>query len=142
MRSWCICCSLWALPEYWRQNQSADYFTFYEPVARNLAQGRGLIERDGSPAVRYPPLYPLLLAGIFQTAAGLGIPEALLIRGFSVLMVITTTAPVYSTARGMFGERIALLAGVVWATYPMFVWQTKQPDRPRLSPPCCWRRFT
>lgn len=58
----------WAiLPESYRVNESTDYTGFYEPVAMNLIQGKGL-SLHGELATRYPPGYPMILAGAFQIA--------------------------------------------------------------------------
>jgi hypothetical protein len=56
----------WAiLPPQLGINENSDYTSFYEPVARNILAGHGLVTSHGIPAVRYPPGYPILLAGIF-----------------------------------------------------------------------------
>ena len=53
----------WALlPAEYRQNQSTDYTAHYEPVARAILAGRGIVDETGALATRYPPGFSLLLA--------------------------------------------------------------------------------
>ncbi|MBP6824656.1 MAG: hypothetical protein KA368_24130, partial [Acidobacteria bacterium] len=66
-------CSAAALLIFWRAvpsaaqaNENSDYLKFYEPVAQNLASGKGLVTNAGLPAIHYPPAYPLLLAASFK----------------------------------------------------------------------------
>src|SRR5882672_9799659 len=66
----------WAvLPNGDRLNEQSDYFAFYEPVARSIVAGHGLVHPDGSPATEYTPGYPLVLAGVFKLSAWLGVSE-------------------------------------------------------------------
>ena len=48
----------------------------YLAVARNLLAGEGFLNFDGTPLIRWPPLYPLLLA-----AAGFGVLDPLRVAG-------------------------------------------------------------
>src|SRR5438034_7812655 len=52
------------LPARFRATENTDYVYYYEPVARNILKGQGVVSSDGSPAIRYPPGYPLLLTSI------------------------------------------------------------------------------
>jgi hypothetical protein len=45
---------LLALPRGYHTNESSDNLAFYEPVARNVMSGDGLVTPDGSPATRCP----------------------------------------------------------------------------------------
>src|SRR5215472_16546107 len=56
-----------ALPARWRVNQSTNYYKFYEPVARNILLGNGLVAPDGSPALEFAPGFSFLLAGAFES---------------------------------------------------------------------------
>ena len=51
------------LPAAYRDNQSTDYTSSYEPVARAILAGRGITDTAGELATRYPPGFSLLLAG-------------------------------------------------------------------------------
>ncbi len=116
------------LPSRWGRNQNNDYFHFYEPTARNLANGKGLITSDGRPAVLYPPRYPLILAGLFKTAQSTGLAEAWVQRAFTALTVMLTAVLVYGIGATIFGRSVGYLAAVAWSTYPFYLWLTKQPN--------------
>src|SRR5215831_16373312 len=70
------------LPDTFRINESSDYISFYEPVGRNILAGRGFTRADGSPALVYPPGYPLLLAGLFGFSHLLNISEETILSTF------------------------------------------------------------
>jgi hypothetical protein len=55
---------LLGLPSTFRQNQSADYAIYYEPLAQKLATG-GSFFLASRPALRYPPGIPVMYAGTF-----------------------------------------------------------------------------
>src|SRR5262249_7805095 len=78
---------LFILPRQWAQNENTDYSLIYEPVARNIAQGKGCINSDGSFATRYPPGYSLILAGLFTAAGDNKSLEALFLRSMTGFVV-------------------------------------------------------
>ncbi|HUP18904.1 MAG TPA: hypothetical protein VM778_03000, partial [Gemmatimonadota bacterium] len=51
---------------------SPDFQRAYLPVAERIVAGAGPTLEDGSPAVRYPPGYPALLAGGLAAGRALG----------------------------------------------------------------------
>jgi 4-amino-4-deoxy-L-arabinose transferase-like glycosyltransferase len=118
---------LLALPSTFRQNQSADYAVYYEPVAQKLAAG-GSFFLASRPALRYPPGIPVMYAGTFWISnqlhiprgAGLRLLEAILLAGSSILVALT--------ANVILRWRTALIASALWSTYPFHLWLTKQPD--------------
>lgn len=102
-------------------------------VAWSLAQGLGF----GSPYLGHtgptalmPPIYPLLLGGIFSLggyAPASGITALVLNVGFSSAAVL----PLKALGTRLFGHQIGLIAAWVWALYPLtgstdaqFVWNT------------------
>jgi 4-amino-4-deoxy-L-arabinose transferase-like glycosyltransferase len=116
------------LPIRWRINQSADYFQFYEPVAHNLLAGKGFVTADGKPALEFPPGFPLVLAGSFAAARAWGFSEELALRLQVVFCVGVSAILVYLIAARVFGLLTAVVAAVLWSTYPLQLWLTKQPD--------------
>jgi hypothetical protein len=116
------------LPIRWRINQSADYFQFYEPVARNLLAGKGLVTTGGEPALEYPPGFPIVLAGSFAAARACGFSEELALRLQIVFCVGVTAMLVYLIAAWAFEFQSAVVATVLWSTYSLQLWLTKQPD--------------
>jgi len=119
---------LGVLPSRWAQNQSTDYSYFYEPVARNLVHGHGLITSDGSPAVRFPPGFPVILAALKKVAQSTGLREPVVLRIFIGLVVTITPILIYGITVTVFQQAVAFLAGVLWSAYPFYLWLTKQPN--------------
>lgn len=115
------------LPAGYRENQSTDYQFFYEPVARAIAAGQG-ITLDGEMAVRYPPGFPALLAGVFRMADVTGVADDSLLLAFRLLCVGLSVLLVYGLARLVWSPWLALIPAVAWMTYPFQLWLTKQPN--------------
>jgi hypothetical protein len=114
------------LPIQFRINDNSDYIGFYKPVAHNILAGHGLITPDGGPALRYPPGYPLLLAGIFGLSQLLEIPEETGLSAFVLLCMGLTSVLVYLLAQSVWGPLPALISALIWMTYPFTLWLTKQ----------------
>ncbi len=100
----------------------ADHIHAWEPgnVAESLVAGRGF----GSPfqsvqlSAIMPPVYPLIVAGIFlvfgiHTAASIFAAHAL-----NCLLSALACIPVFLLARRSFGERVAWWAAWAWAFSP------------------------
>ena len=115
-----------ALPYRLRENYDGDFHAFYEPVAQNLLDGKGLVTPKNEFASRWPPGYPLILAGVFALGRGLGVGEAVAVQAFSILSSTLAAVLIYLVARGPFGTRVALLAALLWVTYPHNSWLTVQ----------------
>ena len=96
----------------------------YDRTARNFLQGDGLI-LDEHHRVERPPLYPLLLAGIYLINHYLQVAgDVPLVRLAQVLIGAATVLLVWWTGRRLFGERSALLAALLAAAYPFFIYYT------------------
>ena len=119
----------WAvLPASFRMNGSSDYRVYYEPVARNVLAGHGIVLADGAPATRTPPGYALLLAGVFGLSDLLGISEEVALSAFVLLCIGLGSVFVFSLARSVWGPSPALISCLAWMTYPLALWLTKQPN--------------
>jgi hypothetical protein len=110
------------------QNMNSDYVLLYEPVARNILQGRGFMHMDGDAVVSRPPGYPLVLAGIFGGSHLLGLPEDAVLLAFNLLSMGLTSSFVFMLARSIWGPFPALISSLVWMTYPFALWFTKLPS--------------
>jgi hypothetical protein len=115
------------LPTAFKGNDSSDYTDFYEPVARNILAGRGVV-LGGEPALRTPPGYPLVLASLFALADLLELNEAILLSAFNLLTIGFASVLVHRLARSIWGSLPAFLAAIGWLTYPFNLWLTKQPN--------------
>lgn len=117
-----------AVPAGRAVNESSDFTEFYQPVARNLMAGRGLVRDDGRAALRYPPGYPVILAGTFAVARALGVSESQSIGALSAISVAIAALFVFELASRVWPGPRALVAPALVATYPLLLWLCKQPS--------------
>jgi len=117
-----------ALPLSFQGNDNSDYIAFYEPVAHSILNGRGFVLSDGSLAIRYPPGYPILLAGIFKVSQLLKLSEAR-VNGYFILFCMGIAAViVYLLFQEVSGVIAGWLSALLFMTYPFILWLTKQPN--------------
>jgi 4-amino-4-deoxy-L-arabinose transferase-like glycosyltransferase len=116
------------LPAPWQPIQSSDYRVFYEPVARQLAAGRGFYLPSGKPALTYPPGIPIVYGATFRLADRAGWSHQTSVTALQALLTILSAVLVAAQALQCYGARIALLACALWSTYPFHLWLTKQPS--------------
>ena len=116
------------LPAPWEAGRSADFRTYYGPVAERLAGGKGLSLPSGKPAVRYPPGIPLLYGATFWTAHKIGVGNASGTRILQGIFVVAGAVLIAAIAFAIFPFRVALLACLLWSTYPLQLWLTRQPS--------------
>jgi len=116
------------LPVAYRENQSTDYTSSYEPVAQALLAGRGLTDTAGELSTRYPPGFSLLLAGAWALGRAVGLSDAAALLALRLMCAGLSAVLLYALARLVWPVGGALLVGGVWACYPFFLWITKQPN--------------
>ncbi|HMN61959.1 MAG TPA: glycosyltransferase family 39 protein [Anaerolinea sp.] len=116
------------LPKNWKVNESTDYSSFYEPVARNILAGKGYTRSGDSIDSFYPPGYPLILAMVFGLSKALYIPENVMITVFQVILTTVSVVLIFHLAQKVTNTKAALIAALVWMTYPFQLWLTKQPN--------------
>ena len=117
-----------ALPDSFSKNESSDYFLSYKPVALNILEGRGITQSDGTLAIRYPPGFPLILAGLFWISRDANIPVTTILSLFNLLCMALASLVIFLIVESTFGISSALIASIVWITYPFNLWLTKQPN--------------
>lgn len=108
--------------------ESSDYLSFYRPVAQSLLSGSGLSAPDGTPAVRYPPGFPVILALLFGLARFTATSETIWLMGFTLLASFASTLLLHQTFRFVLSERLAQVAAGLWSIYPFALWLTRQPN--------------
>jgi 4-amino-4-deoxy-L-arabinose transferase-like glycosyltransferase len=102
-------------------------------VAWSIVQGAGFASPylvPSGPTALVPPVYPVLLAGIFRVAGYTPLAGYLAI-GLNVLLSSLTVLPLFSLGSTLFGRTSARAAVWAWALYPLlgytdaqFVWGT------------------
>jgi 4-amino-4-deoxy-L-arabinose transferase-like glycosyltransferase len=117
-----------SLPGKFSANESSDYISFYKPVALNLLEGNGLRDINGTPAVRYPPGFPLILAGLFKLAIVLNISKEILLKLFTSFCIGLSSLFIFLLAKNLWGPKYALISVAGFVTYPFVLWLSKQPN--------------
>lgn len=108
-------------------NDGVDHWTYaYETgrVARSLASGHGFsdpLKVPSGPTAWLPPVYPLVLAGIFKVLGIYSTASAVMIRVFNSVVSALTCIPIFFIARS-FSKRMGLWAASAWALFPHGVW--------------------
>src|SRR6266851_8336512 len=116
------------LPARFRATENTDYVYYYEPVAHNILRGDGVVGLDGTtPAIRYPPGYPLLLAAIFLLSRLLKISEGTGLSMFALLCTGLASVFIFQLARSVWGTLPALISSLIWASYPLVLWYSQEP---------------
>ena len=90
--------------------------------------GRGLVRDDGRAALRYPPGYPVIVAGTFVLGRALGVSESQSIGALSAISVAIAALCVFELASRVWPGPRALVAPALVATYPLLLWLCKQPS--------------
>lgn len=103
-------------------------------VARSIVEGKGFSSpffADTGPTALLTPVFPYLLAGVFEIFGVYTKTSALVILSLDCLLSALTCIPVFFIARRSFGDRPALWAGWLWAFFPLsiyfaadFIWDT------------------
>ncbi len=92
----------------------------YDTIAWNLSQGNGYSNQAGEPTAFRPPAYPLFLAGIYSVAGR----HLDWVRWIQAFLGATICVLVCLTARRLYDEGCAKLAGVLCALYPPLILPT------------------
>ncbi len=116
------------LPGSFKSNESTDYEDYYAPVARRILEGRGIVTSFGTPAILWPPGYPLILAGIFGLSDLLKLPEGTVLSAFILLCIGLASLLLFSLAKTVWGPLAAMSSSLLFVTYPLVLWLTKQPN--------------
>jgi 4-amino-4-deoxy-L-arabinose transferase-like glycosyltransferase len=94
-------------------------------VARSIFEGRGFsspfFPSTGATAL-VPPLFPYLVAGMFQLFGLYTVKAAFAILSINSLFSALTCIPLYFSTRYALGERAAAMAGWGWVIYPYAIY--------------------
>jgi 4-amino-4-deoxy-L-arabinose transferase-like glycosyltransferase len=101
-----------------------DHFQFgweVGRIARAMATGRGYSDPflgPTGPTAWCPPVYPLLLAGVFKLFGVYTALSAWVILTINSVFSALTAVAVYEIGDRTFGRKTALWSGWIWALYP------------------------
>ena len=104
-----------------------DYLSFYEPVANDILQGKGIRVQE-SFAIRYPPGYPIILSSVFWLSQLAGIDRLEMVVIFNVIITAIVCCFLFLLIEFIFNKKIALISVFLWATYPFNLWFIKNPN--------------
>jgi len=104
-----------------------DYFTYYEPIANNILQGKGFVLEDKSlSGIGF--VFPYFLAGVLFLSNVSGIDKFFLIMFFNVLITAFSVCFLFLSVEKIFNKKIALLSSFLWMSYPFNLWFLKNPN--------------
>ncbi len=104
-----------------------DYFDRYEPIANNILQGKGIMYR-GEVLAFTAPGFPIILAGIFGLSQITGIDRLDLVVVFNIIFTAFSALFLFLAAGKIFNKKVALIASLLWMTYPLNLWFLKNPN--------------
>lgn len=105
----------------------SDYLVYFEPMANNILQGKG-ITLNGTLPLNIGPAFPVILAGVFFFSDIFGIDRAFGIVFFNVIATAFTSCILFLLAKNIFNKKIALISAFLWASYPFNLWFLKNPN--------------
>jgi 4-amino-4-deoxy-L-arabinose transferase-like glycosyltransferase len=94
----------------------------YDLLAQRILHGEGYRTELG-PTAHKSPGYPYVVA-IIYSLAGEGNYAA--VRAVQAVLNALTALLIYSTARRLFGQMTAMVAGIGWAFYPLAIYMSAQ----------------
>ena len=98
-------------------------------VGRSLALGQGFsnpFHGITGPTAWEPPLYPLLIAGVFKVFGIYTHASALVLLSINSVFSALTCIPIFMIAKRCFGEKLAVWSAWTWALFPSIVfWCTR-----------------
>jgi 4-amino-4-deoxy-L-arabinose transferase-like glycosyltransferase len=107
-----------------RHGWNNDFYRYNEPshIAAALVSGLGYSAPWPTtiivPTAQQPPLYPLLLAGIFRLAGTFSYPSLWIALGLNAVFSAVTAVLILRIGRRDFGDVTGILAAWVWSCWP------------------------
>ena len=98
-------------------------------IGRSLAEGHGFgspFSGWTGPTAWEPPVYPLLIAGVFKVFGVYTHASAIVLLALESLFSALTCFPIYLIARRVFGVRVAVWSAWTWVLLPNVIfWCTR-----------------
>jgi 4-amino-4-deoxy-L-arabinose transferase-like glycosyltransferase len=101
----------------WSPGEPAADGIFYRIYGENIARGWGYVDVDGSPVVRWMPGWPLLLGALYRAFGS----STLVATLANAVLDATTAVLVAALGARLFGRRVGLIAGGLYAFWPGMV---------------------
>jgi 4-amino-4-deoxy-L-arabinose transferase-like glycosyltransferase len=98
-------------------------------IGRSLALGQGFsspFNGNTGPTAWEPPLYPVLIAGVFKVFGIYTHASALVLLSINSIFSAVTCIPIFLIAKRCFGEKVAVWSSWAWALLPPVIfWSTR-----------------
>lgn len=91
-------------------------------VALSLANGDGFSSpywQDTGPTALVPPVYPLLLAGIFKIFGGYTVSSGITALVINLFLSSLICIPIYLLGKKVISKDVGLIAAWLWVIYPL-----------------------
>jgi 4-amino-4-deoxy-L-arabinose transferase-like glycosyltransferase len=114
---------LWVLSQLLPANAWRDFYQYNEPshIAWSVVSGAGYsspwANTVATPTAQQPPVYPYLLAGIFELAGAYSYLSLWIAVGLNAIFSALTAVVILQIGKRMFGAPTGVLAAWVWACW-------------------------
>lgn len=94
-------------------------------LAKSILDGHGLGSPLGvptGPSAMFAPGYPILIAGVFHLFGSYSFTSAIVVLCAQIALNLVTVWLMMGIARTLFDQRVAMIAGLVWACSLPLIW--------------------
>jgi 4-amino-4-deoxy-L-arabinose transferase-like glycosyltransferase len=116
--------------KFYNHNHNFSFGWEMGSIGRSLADGEGFSSPFGpetGPTAWEPPLYPLLIAGVFQVFGIYSLPSAVVLLILNSAFSALTCIPIFLIAQRCFDDdRVAIWTSWIWTLFPpVMAWATR-----------------
>ena len=108
--------------KFYNHNHNFSFGWEMGSIGRSLAAGEGFSSPFGpetGPTAWEPPLYPLLIAGVFQVFGIYSLPSAVVLLILNSAFSALTCIPIFLIAQRCFDDdRVAIWTSWIWTLFP------------------------
>ena len=115
------------MPDSFKDKPCGDCEGGYIIVAKNLIDGKGLVDKNGVISTARPPGNTLVVAGLLYVQRWLEVPQQKVFWMFNSLMIAFSAILILMISRLIWEKQDAVWIPYVWITYPFALWFINQP---------------
>jgi hypothetical protein len=112
----------WEFPDQWSFGYEIGW------LGRSLVEGHGFSFVDTAsgefPSAKFPPVYPLLVAGSFAIFGVYSKAAAIILLLFQSICAAVTGVSLVILGSRFFGRKEGIVAGLIWAFYPSSIFHS------------------
>ncbi len=106
---------------FWEKELMIVDETHYQAIAENIMDNKEFALEKGVPTSMRPPLYPFLLSTIYYLTGGIHFNA---VRIVQIILSLAIIYVVYVLGKKIFNENVGLVAALIFAVYPSFLFFT------------------